>query len=242
MHRLGQLGVSRPPHTHTHLPVFPSQSLTDLSKDALAINLVFGENLTSLMSCWCPAKAVRLITTQSTRTTLHTWIDEHNRRQIDLELHITESITPKHTQTHTVRMYYTQKHTHTYEQTYIRTQIHMFIHTHVHTQTCCQQPHTHTCTHAPTHAHRPVILASGCFLSAGSQRKSVKSSEPDTISSLPLPCRRTRGQSHALNMSYQKSCNSEQPGNKASAPPTVAACHCCSVQRCDLVDVYMTWP
>ena len=57
--RLGLLGVSRPPHPRTHLPVFPSQSLTDLSKDALAINLVFGENLTSLMSCWCPAKAVK---------------------------------------------------------------------------------------------------------------------------------------------------------------------------------------
>lgn len=37
-----------------YFPFFPSQSLTDLSKEALATSLVSGENRTSLMSCWCP--------------------------------------------------------------------------------------------------------------------------------------------------------------------------------------------
>lgn len=37
-----------------YFPFFPSQSLTDLSNEALATSLVSGENRTSLMSCWCP--------------------------------------------------------------------------------------------------------------------------------------------------------------------------------------------
>jgi len=37
-----------------YLPVVPSQSLTDLSKDALAMSLASGEKHTWLTSCWCP--------------------------------------------------------------------------------------------------------------------------------------------------------------------------------------------
>jgi hypothetical protein len=40
--------------TKTYFPVFPSHNFTDLSNDALAISRVSGENLTSLINCWCP--------------------------------------------------------------------------------------------------------------------------------------------------------------------------------------------
>lgn len=39
---------------YTYLPVFPSHSLTDLSKEALAMILVSGEKRTSLIRAWCP--------------------------------------------------------------------------------------------------------------------------------------------------------------------------------------------
>ena len=38
-------------HSLTDFPVFASQSFTDLSKEALAMNRVSGEKLTSMMSC-----------------------------------------------------------------------------------------------------------------------------------------------------------------------------------------------
>ena len=38
-------------HKHTYFPVLPSHTLTDLSKEALAISLASGEKSTSLMSC-----------------------------------------------------------------------------------------------------------------------------------------------------------------------------------------------
>lgn len=46
----------------TDFPVFASQSLTDLSKEALAMSLASGEKLTSMISCWCPKKNKQHIT------------------------------------------------------------------------------------------------------------------------------------------------------------------------------------
>lgn len=43
----------------SYFPVFPSHSFMDLSKEALARSRVSGENLTSLMSCWCPVILAR---------------------------------------------------------------------------------------------------------------------------------------------------------------------------------------
>lgn len=43
----------------TYFPVRPSQSLTDLSKEALAMRRVSGEKHTWLMSCWWPVMRAR---------------------------------------------------------------------------------------------------------------------------------------------------------------------------------------
>lgn len=37
-----------------YFPLQPSQSLTDLSNDPLAMNLPSGENATHMTCCWCP--------------------------------------------------------------------------------------------------------------------------------------------------------------------------------------------
>ena len=53
-HRAPQSQAKTKNSSKTYFPVLPSHSLIDLSNEALASNLVSGENRTSFINCWCP--------------------------------------------------------------------------------------------------------------------------------------------------------------------------------------------